>query len=580
MVTLTYLQLNYYTISQIDGFLVAYLPLAGGTMTGTLSMMTQAITSAGGNIGTSTGVWDRAVVRTTKGGTGTNMTFSGAGSLLYSASATAMNELVAASNGNILQLAGGVPSWVTPGSVGVTTLAGTANQITASASTGAITLSIPSDFRAPGSLTVTTGQAAFGGALQSGVFTYIKPTTAYQYGLNVAGNIQAPNGDSAIVFAFNGTTTGPSSGSASIYCIYASQNIASGGGTIDNFYNLYLSSGAASGVAATNTYGAYIQRPNVGTNRLGAYIDCLYVGKALGSDGTVATGLLKTKNNTLDDGSAGAATFASTLGITGAVTLTVPLAATSGGTSLASFNAAGSMITSASTTTLQELKVGSAGQILKVVSSTPTWSGCPPQSTIYTTSSGNFTIPAGVTVMRITVLGAGGGGGGSTTGSNGVGGGAGGMLIKSFTGLTPGATCAYSVGAGGSGGAAGANNGSAGGDTSITVGGTTYTGSGGPGGINTAGVSLTSGGGNTGNGDINITGQQGRLYSTMAGGYITGAGGNTDYGTSTLAAITASGQTDGQNATGYGAGGSGAVAAVASSHAGGNGAGGLIIIEY
>jgi len=36
-------------------------------------------------------------------------------------------------------------------------LTGTANQITASSSTGDITLSIPSDFRAPGTVNATNG---------------------------------------------------------------------------------------------------------------------------------------------------------------------------------------------------------------------------------------------------------------------------------------------------------------------------------------------------------------------------------------------------------------------------------------
>lgn len=42
------------------------------------------------------------------------------------------------------------------GSAGVSSLAGTANQITASASTGAVTLSVPSDFRLPGTINLLT----------------------------------------------------------------------------------------------------------------------------------------------------------------------------------------------------------------------------------------------------------------------------------------------------------------------------------------------------------------------------------------------------------------------------------------
>ncbi|GEM_PF-3934034 len=50
------------------------------------------------------------------------------------------------------------------GSYAVSSLAGTANQITASASVGAVTLSIPSDFRAPGTLNAVTSIATGAGA--------------------------------------------------------------------------------------------------------------------------------------------------------------------------------------------------------------------------------------------------------------------------------------------------------------------------------------------------------------------------------------------------------------------------------
>lgn len=50
----------------------------------------------------------------------------------------------------------GATGAVTINNTGVTAIAGTSNQITASASTGSVTLSIPSAFTAPGSVTVTT----------------------------------------------------------------------------------------------------------------------------------------------------------------------------------------------------------------------------------------------------------------------------------------------------------------------------------------------------------------------------------------------------------------------------------------
>jgi DNA-binding transcriptional MerR regulator/DUF4097 and DUF4098 domain-containing protein YvlB len=60
-------------------------------------------------------------------------------------------------------------TWVTLDSLaggggGVTSITGTANQISASASTGAVTLSLPSDLRIPGTLTAASGTLSMGGA--------------------------------------------------------------------------------------------------------------------------------------------------------------------------------------------------------------------------------------------------------------------------------------------------------------------------------------------------------------------------------------------------------------------------------
>lgn len=69
-------------------------------------------------------------------------------------------------------------SSVTLTNAGVLSLAGTANQITASASTGNITLSIPSAFTAPGSITATTSLAATeNGNVSTSYALYLKRNT-------------------------------------------------------------------------------------------------------------------------------------------------------------------------------------------------------------------------------------------------------------------------------------------------------------------------------------------------------------------------------------------------------------------
>ena len=78
------------------------------------------------------------------------------------------------------------------------------------------------------------------------------------------------------------------------------------------------------------------------------------------------------------------------------------------------------------------------------------------------TSSGTFTVPAGITKVRVTVFGGGGGGGTA----NAFSGGDGGCGVAVVSGLTPGGTVAVTVGGGGAGGAGTNTNSGAAGSTS------------------------------------------------------------------------------------------------------------------
>lgn len=96
-----------------------------------------------------------------------------AGALLYGSSAGVGTSLAAGTNGHVLTLSGGYPTWAaTTG--GVTSIAGTANQITASASTGAVTLSLPATLTGLTSVTST----GFTGALTGNASTATALSTA------------------------------------------------------------------------------------------------------------------------------------------------------------------------------------------------------------------------------------------------------------------------------------------------------------------------------------------------------------------------------------------------------------------
>ncbi|MBO71803.1 MAG: hypothetical protein CL508_05750, partial [Actinobacteria bacterium] len=173
----------------------------------------------------------------------------------------------------------------------------------------------------------------------------------------------------------------------------------------------------------------------------------------------------------------------------------------------------------------------------------------------YTSGSGNWTCPAGVTSVEVLVVAGGGGGGGL-----GGGGGAGGVVHQSSRTVVPGNTYAYSVGTGGSGnnygfGLWGGNGGNSTFDTITAVGGGGGSGTGYAGG---AGKDGGSGGG--GNGGYASPGGSGTQADSGGGtGYGNDAGdgyGGNYYGGGGGGADTAGG--DGNSPSGYtGAGGSG-----------------------
>ena len=177
---------------------------------------------------------------------------------------------------------------------------------------------------------------------------------------------------------------------------------------------------------------------------------------------------------------------------------------------------------------------------------------------VFTSGTSTWTIPAGITACKITVIGGGGtGGNGFNSGcsnTSGGGGGGGGTAIKYFTGLTPANTLSYTVGAIGSTSsvssgtqtistisATGGSNGGAGTSSAF--------GAGGAGGLGAGGTLNIKGGG--GAGGVTSLGGVG-ASSTMGGGGINGGVGGA-----------------------YGGGGGGVATGV-----GANGSAGVIIIEY
>lgn len=188
-------------------------------------------------------------------------------------------------------------------------------------------------------------------------------------------------------------------------------------------------------------------------------------------------------------------------------------------------------------------------------------------------ASGSFMVPAGVTQVKVTVVGGGGAAGYHAT-LPGAGGGEGGTATDIVAGLMPGQTIPVTVGAGGVP-TASPGNGGAGGTSSFGTYLSATGGSGGQGG--SANLFATAGGaGGIGQGARIVQG--GAMGSDgIAVASRGGDGGGTGHGRG------ASGPLAGFAATGFGGGGGGGGASSGSNPAGspgGAGAPGIVIVEY
>lgn len=280
--------------------------------------------------------------------------------------------------------------------------------------------------------------------------------------------------------------------------------------------------------------------------------DILYASgaTALAKLSDVATG------NALISGGVGAAPSWGKVGMATHVSGTLPVA--NGGTGLATLTA-NNVLLGNGTGNLQAVAPGTSGFVL--TSNGSTWVSAAVtvgSSATSFTASGTFTIPSGITKLKMTIVG--GGGNGATAGSGnagGDGGGGGGAAIKYLSGLTPGNTLTVVVG-----GAAGTSSVASGTQTITTV-------------------SATGNRGIGSNGDLNIRGNAGVRGSTGTSGVNVrgGAGGSSIMGGGGLGG---SGGTGGAGGTYGGGGGGGAYSTGCCSGplAGGAGASGLVLFEY
>lgn len=188
--------------------------------------------------------------------------------------------------------------------------------------------------------------------------------------------------------------------------------------------------------------------------------------------------------------------------------------------------------------------------------------------------AGTWTVPAGVTAIRLRMNGGGGGGGGCYTAGSfpaaGSGGG-GGEYAEAVLATTPGQALAYSVGLGGSGGLGSSTPTAGATGNSTTFGGLLSALGGGAGSAGLNGIVGSSGAGGTGGSGAGVrrSGRGGGYGIQLTGGIQGGQGGDSPFaGPGTSPNVNSNGT------SGNGPGGGGAGGAATSNALSGNGAGG------
>ena len=206
------------------------------------------------------------------------------------------------------------------------------------------------------------------------------------------------------------------------------------------------------------------------------------------------------------------------------------------------------------------------GSVTKTVTFTET-----PHGQQLFTSSGTFTVSAGVTTVYVSGCGGGGGGGGADEGAYGGGGGGGACALKTPITVVPERAYTITIGNGGTAGAATPTNGGAGGASSF---GSLFT-------------LAAGGGGGLGNATIGNGGASGGSYATSGRTFCTAygvmcppVGGSGLFGVGGLHAQSGNYNLAGLAGSGFGSGGGGAIAQSSPSSAGGAGTQGFLLIEW
>ena len=470
---------------------------------------------------------------------------------------------------------------------GVTSIAGT-SPVSASASTGAVTVSLASgygDTQNPyASKTANFVLAAPNGTAGVPTFRAVVAADIPTLNQNTTGTASNVTGTVALANGGSGQTTAQAAMNAFAGAVTSGSYLRGNGtnvvmSTIQTADVPTLNQNTT-GTASNVTGTVAVANGGTGQTTANAAFNALVPSQTSNSGKYLTTNGTNTSWATVSAGGGGTVTSVDvsggTTGLTtsggpvtssGTITLAGTLAVANGGTGQTTYtngqlligNTTGNTLTKATLTAGTGISVTNGTGSITIASTATSYIG--PSSQLFT-ANGTFTVPSGITAVKITVSGGGGGGTGIgpscgfTVGYNG---GYGGTAIAYVTGLTPGGTISITVGAAGTAGAAGNN-------------------AGGTGGTSSAG-SYASATGGVGGG-LNFYGAGGAgTVGTFIG---KGAGGANVINGSLFGIGGATRTTDGTGnaGTGYGAPGSAGGTSSAATFAGGAGSAGMVLVEW
>ena len=389
--------------------------------TGTLVNTAVTTLSSLASVGTiTTGTWNATAIGPTYGGTG--QTSYATGDILYASATNTLSKLTAGTNGYVLTLSGGVPTWasvpaVTSFSAGTTgftpntattgavTLAGTLNA--ASGGTGQTSYTIGDILYASGTTAlskladVATGSVLVSGGVGVAPSYSATPTLTSLTAPTVIGGTAASStltlestsgvGTSdSIIFKTGSQLTRMTISTAGLVTAnnFASSNVAITGGAIDGtaIGATTTSTGAFSSLSATNlsltnplgaTYGGTGQSAVATGDILYGSATNTWSRLSAGTNGYVLTlaggvptwAASSTGVSTVSGGTTGLTPSSPS---TGAIVLGGTLISANGGTGFSTY-AAGDLIYASATNTLSKLTAGSSGYVLTISGGVPTW---------------------------------------------------------------------------------------------------------------------------------------------------------------------------------------------------------------